>query len=369
MSLSSGFRGRPDPPSRELAPMPEFQTARMSDTGQGLFSGAEVEVLMRVEFGRARRHKFPLVCMRVAIDRLDQLHDLYGVESKDEILRSVTALMRDSMRDSDHLGITQDDRFLAIFPHTSPETGQMLAKRLIANARKMRFERDGRMLRISLSIGVAHNKDEAAESFETLLAVADDGLAVADAGGGDRYVETELYALYANKRKRGGGSDTDKPLIINAPARPAPVAPREPTREELMGKALLEKLMAQGFDIESLAKMPPDTIAAAIRAISDQKHAVEAGSDADKARQIDQLERRIAKLTHILGITEDELRRVATMKGIDLGIASIYSTVQGLAVDADQYERKREMMKTIFEANFELKSKLKPGPGSPFDKK
>lgn len=350
--------------------MPEYQTTRMSDTGQGLFSGAEVEALMRVEFDRARRHKFPLVCMRVAVDRLDQLHDLYGVESKDEILRSVTALMRDSMRDSDHLGITQDDRYLAIFPHTTPETGQMLAKRLIAAARKLRFDRDGRSLRISLSIGISHNRDEAANSFETLLAVADDGLAVADAGGGDRYVETELYALYANKRKRGGaGAEFERPLIIQAPARTPPAAPREPTREEQLGKALLEKLMAQGFDIDSLANLPPDEIAKAIRAMSEQKDVVLAGEDTDKVRKIDQLERRIAKLTHILGITEDELRRVAAMKGIDLGIASIYSTVQGLNADAEQYERKREMMKTIFEANFELKQKLKPGSGSPLDKK
>lgn len=352
--------------------MPDHQTIRMSETGQGLFSGAEVEALMRVEFERARRHKFPLVCLRVAVDRLDQLHDLYGVESKDEILRSVTALLRDSMRDSDHLGITQDDRFLAIFPHTNPETGRMLAKRLIANARKLRFDRDGRSLRVSLSIGISHNRDEAANSFGTLLSVADDGLAVADAGGGDRFVETELYTLYANKKKHGGGSggsDFDRPLIIQAPARVSTPAPHQPSREELLGKALLEKLQAQGFDLASLATLPPDEIAQAIRAMSEQKHAVEAGDDTDKVRKIDQLERRIAKLTHILGVTEDELRRVAAMKGIDLGIASIYSTVQGLATDVQNYEKRREMMKVIFEANFELKQKLKPGSGSPLDKK
>jgi diguanylate cyclase (GGDEF)-like protein len=350
--------------------MPDFQTVQLSDSGQGLFSGAEVQVLMRVEFERARRHKFPLVCMRVAVDRIDQLHDLYGVESKDEILRSVTTLMRESMRDSDHLGMTQDDRFLAIFPHTTPETGQLLAKRLLANARKLRFERDGRSLRISLSIGIAHNKDEAANAFETLLAVANDGLDVADAGGGDRFVETELYALYANKKKRAGGPEVDKPLIINPPAKPAPApAPAPATREDRISKSLLEKLQAQGFDIEALVNLPPDAIARAIRAIADQKAAVESGADADKTRQIDLLERRIAKLTHVLGVTEDELRRVALMKGIDDGVASIYSTVQGLAADAANYERKREMMKTIFEANFELKQKLGPGPGSPTEKK
>lgn len=357
--------------------MPDHQTARMSDSGQGLFSAGEIEGLMRVEFERARRHKFPLVCMRIAVDRLDQLHDLYGVESKDEILRAVTNALRESMRDSDHLGVTQDDRFLAIFPHTTPETGQMLARRLLATARKMRFERDGRSLRISLSIGVAHNRDESATSFETLLLVADDGLAVADGGGGDRFVETELYALYEKKRRRSG-RDEDVPMVVSLPPRggatppaptpaPAPAAPaapvvRPPSREELFGRALIEKLLAEGIDITSGGALDPNQIAAAIRAFRGQKEKVEASSGADRQKQIELLERRIAKLTHSLGITEDELRRVASMKGIDLGVASIYRTVQGLNPEDDQAGLKREMMKTIFEANFQLKQALKPGP-------
>lgn len=342
--------------------MPEFQTLKMSEPGQGLFSAAEIESLMRVEFDRSRRHKFPLVLMKVAVDRLDQLHDLYGMEAQEEILRAVTRSLRESMRDSDHLGMTPDDRFLAVFPHTTPEMGQMLARRLIASARKMRFDRDGRSLRISLSIGVAHNKDAAATTFETLLAVAEDGLAVADAGGGDRFVETELYALYAKKHKREGGQ-AETPVVVAPPPHTEPVAPihpREPTREEIVAKALLERLMAQGFDLDVLSALEPDTIAAALRNFQDQKAAVQAGHDEDKLRQIAMLERRIAKLTDILGITEEELRRVAAMKGVDLGMSSIYRTVQGLSQDEGQYQRKREMMKTIFEANFELKKKLGP---------
>jgi diguanylate cyclase (GGDEF)-like protein len=349
--------------------MPDFQTLRMSESGQGLFSAAEIESLMRVEFDRARRHKFPLVLMLIAVDRLDQLHDLYGMEAKDEILRAITQSLRESMRDSDHMGMTPDDRFLAVFPHTTHETGQMLARRLIANARKMRFDRDGRSLRISLSIGVAHNKDAAATAFETLLAVAEDGLAVADAGGGDRFVETELYALYAKKQKAAQASVD--PIVVAAPptvmhGKVMPPPP-EPTREEVVAKALLQRFMAQGFDLDVLSALEPDRIAAALRSFQDQKVVVAAGSAEDKARQIELLERRIAKLTDILGITEEELRRVAAMKGIDLGLASIYRTVQGLSQDESQYKRKREMMKTIFEANFELHQKLGPprDKGSP----
>jgi hypothetical protein len=219
----------------------------------------------------------------------------------------------------------------------------------------MRFDRDGRMLRISLSIGVAHNRDPAATSFETLMSVAEDGLAVADAGGGDRFVETELYALYEKKRKRAGQTG-DTQIVFGVP--PATAPPKEPTREEALARALLDKLLAQGFDFDALNALEPDTIAAALRSFQEQKTKVEAGSDADKARQVEQLERRIAKLTDLLGITEEELRRVAAMKGIDLGLASIYRTVQGLALDTDQYERKREMMRTIFETNFHLRKNL-----------
>jgi hypothetical protein len=269
------------------------------------------------------------------------------------------------MRDSDHLGMTPDDRFLAVFPHTTPETGQMLARRPIANARKMRFDRDGRSLRISLSIGVAHNKDAAATTFETLLAVAEDGLAVADGGGGDRFVETELYSLYAKKQK-AAGSQGDVPVVVAPPPHvevAVPPGPRPPTREDIVAKALLQKLIAQGFDLDVLSALEPDTIAAALRNFQNQKAEVQAGSAEDKARQIEMLERRIAKLTDILGITEDELKRVAAMKGLDLGVSSIYRSVQGLSQDEGQYQRKREMMKTIFEANFELRKKLGPEVG------
>jgi diguanylate cyclase (GGDEF)-like protein len=342
--------------------MPQFQTDSTSEQGQGLFSPTEIEGLMRVEFDRAKRHKFPLVFMRIAVDRLDQLHDLYGMEAKDEIVRAVTQSLRESMRDSDHLGMTPDDRFLAVFPHTTAETGQLLAKRLIASARKMRFDRDGRLLRISLSIGVANNKDVAASSFETVLAVADDGLAVADAGGGDRFVETELYALYEKKRRRAGNGPEEPAFVINAAPHVLPAQPPQPSREEVLARALIDKLMAQGFDFDALSTLEPNQIAAALRSFQDQKTQVQAGSDEDKARQVELLERRIAKLTDLLGITEEELKRVAAMKGIDLGMASIYRTVQGLSLDAGQYERKREMMRTIFETNFHLRQKLGPLP-------
>jgi diguanylate cyclase (GGDEF)-like protein len=347
--------------------MPEFQYARFSEHGQGLFTPAEIERMMRVEFERAQRHKFPIVCMLVAVDRLVQLQDLYGYESKDEILQAVIGVLRAATRDSDYLGFMHDDRLLAIFPHTATESAGLLARRFLTGAKKLRFDRDGRTVRVSLSIGVSHNRHPGTLSFDTLVHVAEEGLAVADAAGGDRFVETELYQLYEKKRRARG--EEAQSLIVSVPA-PAPTSPPMPDaplppgspqwQGDPLGETVLEVLAAHGLTREKLSGMDRAAIAALLTSLQDQKRRTGV-QDLDEQRNlIDTLERRIAKLTHVLGITEDELRRVAAMKNIDLGVASIYRNVQGLSDETSQKEKKREMMREIFQANFELKKRLAP---------
>jgi diguanylate cyclase (GGDEF)-like protein len=356
--------GRPltQPPLRMTPqrPMREFQYARFSEHGQGLFTPAEIERMMRIEFERAQRHKYPIVCMLVAIDRLGQLQDLYGYESKADILEAVTGVVRSATRDSDYLGILQDDRLLAVFPHTSPESAGLLARRLLSGARKLRFDRDGRTVRVSLSIGVSHNRHPGTLSFDTLVGVAEEGLAVADAAGGDRFVETELYQLY-EKTRRGRGDEPAGPAPASREAPPPPAAPEA----DPLGETVLEVLALHGITRDQLTGKDRVAIAALITSLQDESARSGHVDLGDQRTLIDQLERRIAKLTHLLGITEDELRRVAGMKNIDLGIASIYRTVQGLSDDAVQKEKKRVMMREIFQANLELKKRLSPDGDRP----
>ncbi len=42
------------------------------------------------------------------------------------------------------------------------------------------------------------------------------------------------------------------------------------------------------------------------------------------------------------------------MKNIDLGVSSIYRTVQGLAGDDELFEQKKEMLEDLFQANLQL---------------
>lgn len=339
--------------------MAPFHKNGFTQSRQGLFSAQEIEGLMRVEFERAQRHGHPLVAMVITVDRLGALADLYGNESREEILRAVEQSLRDSTRESDLITLLQDDRLIALFPHAEPQVAPVVARKLLASVRAMRFERDGRTVRATISVGISHNRHKDAISFETLVGVAEEGLRVADAAGGDRFIETELYQLY--ERQRRGPQNSPAPAIPQADS--AQAGPAGASRAALLlGETLLELFTSRGVSVGADGKLDHEALMRMLIALQDERVHSGAGAQelAEVRRQNELLERRIAKLTQELGLTADELRRVAELKSVDGGVASIFKTVQGLKGSEANADRKREMMKEIFQANVALKKTLKP---------
>jgi len=275
---------------------------------------------MRVEFERAGRHGLPLVCLLIGIDRLGTLQDLYGRETREEILGASLAALRRVTREHDLLCALQDDRIVALFPHSQPELGALLARKLLEAAREMRFEREGRSLRISFSIGVAHNRHRDAISFDTLVSVAEEGLAVADAAGGDRFVETELYQLIEQQRR----AREQQALRAGGPRPPGrrsyPVAPAAPAaRAPGLGDTLLDVLSAMGVRVDDPGRLDQQSLTQLLFRLQDARAPKEHGDLAEERRKNDILERRISKLVGQLGVTEAELQRIALLKNVDLG--------------------------------------------------
>jgi diguanylate cyclase (GGDEF)-like protein len=164
---------------------------------RSLFSLAQIQHLMRVEFNRAQRYDYPIVCMLISVDRLGHLRDLYGFDAKEEILEGVVGLLKAQTRSSDFLGRMADDRLLAVVPHTPPEGATILAERLLAGARALEFHGDGRAIHVTLSIGSSHNAGGSTLFFDAMLASAEDALAYASSGGGDRNESVEPGATGA----------------------------------------------------------------------------------------------------------------------------------------------------------------------------
>jgi diguanylate cyclase (GGDEF)-like protein len=325
---------------------------------QGLFSSEQIQRLMRIEFDRAQRYSYPVVFLLISVDRLRQLQDLYGFQVKETILGSLTELLKQATRASDFLGCTVDDRLLVLVPHTPPEGAGTMARRVLEGARKMSFDADGRAVRVTVSIGGAHNQRHGELSFETLLEVAEGGLAVASAGGGDRFVHSELYEFFEKKRQ------------ARAQAAPAPAPPPLPTRAapmdegltaiagRLLGDKIRELFGLTDQDRDLLLQIEQQVMAEALREMKNELISKVSSDEGEYQRQIDLLERRVSKLTNSLGMTEAELQRVLRSKNLDAGVSSIYKSVQGLSGDEVQGELKKALMEKIFEANVELRKKF-----------
>lgn len=325
---------------------------------QGLFSPEQIQRLMRIEFDRAQRYSYPVVFLLISVDRLRQLQDLYGFQVKETILGSLTELLKQATRASDFLGCTVDDRLLVLVPHTPPEGASTMARRVLEGARKMSFDADGRAVRVTVSIGGAHNQRHGELSFETLLEVAEGGLAVASAGGGDRFVHSELYEFFEKKRQ------------ARAQAAPAHAAPALPTRAapvdegltaiagRLLGDKIRELFGLTDQDRDLLLQIEQQVMAEALREMKNELISKVSSSEGEYQRQIELLERRVSKLTNSLGLTEAELQRVLRSKNLDSGVSSIYKSVQGLSGDEVQGELKKALMEKIFEANVELRKKF-----------
>jgi len=101
-------------------------------------------------------------------------------------------------------------------------------------------------------------------------------------------------------------------------------------------------------DIETLQRQ---VVELAVKELYEERRKAVAAQMAEHRRQTEMLEKRISKLTSILGITEEELRRVMAMKNIDAGVASIFRTVQGLTAEDGQAETKKALMSEIFMQN------------------
>ena len=84
----------------------------------------------------------------------------------------------------------------------------------------------------------------------------------------------------------------------------------------------------------------------------------DARSQAAQQHQIAQLERRIAKLTGLLEQTESNLQRLAALKDVDPGIASLEHGASGPGAEDQARASKLALMQNIFQANLELKSAM-----------
>jgi len=264
----------------------------------------------------------------------------------------------------------RDDARLVVLFELPLEDVEQIARRTILAARSLRYE--GRDLDLSLSAGVAENRVDTELYFETLVSVAEEGLAVARARGGECCVHTMLYRSLQEMEERDESALSGRHKIARARAAGTAGRAPEPVEEETEEEARHAPApFTQGSEPggksddepgpptrpRPLPLEPPSRALAELRTEYEQRLENERAlrreleTATGSGSHVEVLQLRIRKLSRSLELTEERLREVCKIKELDPGVASIYREVQGLSGEDESYAVKEEMMRNIFEAN------------------
>ena len=157
-----------------------------TDPLTGLANRREFMARGEAEFARSRRYPGHCCVLMMDIDHFKRVNDTFGHGVGDDVIRSVAETIVDVFRIVDVVGRIGGEEFAVLMPETAPNGALTAAERLRAAVQLCRIATpDGKTLKVTISIGVAHSTRRD-ETVSRLLGQADKALYDAKNGGRNR---------------------------------------------------------------------------------------------------------------------------------------------------------------------------------------
>jgi len=147
-----------------------------TDPLTGLANRRGCEKSIAGEISRAERERKPLSCIMLDIDRFKQVNDTMGHQSGDQVLREISAMLRQSVRAYDIVARWGGEEFLIVLPGADLEAARQLAERIRVGVQKLPTP-----AAVTISAGAA--EFDADYDFEATLRTADRRMYEAKAAG------------------------------------------------------------------------------------------------------------------------------------------------------------------------------------------
>jgi two-component system, cell cycle response regulator len=160
-----------------------------SDPLTGLFNRGYVDDRFALELSRARRYGKLLSIAVIDADRFKLLNDTHGHPAGDLVLRKISTILRDSIRQSDTVGRYGGEEFVVILPETDVEVAQRKLESLreLVASTPIPLAARGQKIHVTISAGLASFPQDGEDAAE-LFALADDRMFQAKKEGRNRVV-------------------------------------------------------------------------------------------------------------------------------------------------------------------------------------
>ena len=162
--------------SRQLAHKLSWQATR--DILTGLYNRRSFEEKLAEVIAKSRHQESHHILCCLDLDQFKIVNDTCGHEAGDELLRQVTTLLSQRIRDSDIFARLGGDKFGLLLHQCSLVMANQIANELRQLIEKFRFTWKGQVFKIGVSIGVVAIESNA-EDTASLISLADAACCVA----------------------------------------------------------------------------------------------------------------------------------------------------------------------------------------------
>jgi len=145
------------------------------------------------EISRSQRFKTPLSCLFIDLDHFKRINDQYGHQAGDAVLKQLSELLDDRLRQTDVLARYGGEEFVILLSNTVNEDAVYIAEQIRSRVEQQRFTiPSAKTINVTLSIGVATTIVAGKNnSGKALIAAADQAVYAAKLSGRNQVKQAE----------------------------------------------------------------------------------------------------------------------------------------------------------------------------------
>ena len=175
----------------------ELERLSQTDALTGVYNRRSLVSTLEAQIERHKRYATPLSVIMLDLDHFKRINDNYGHASGDDVLRIVSKILKQHVRETDFVCRYGGEEFSIILSDTGIDEGVALAERLrhIIEEAHIPISENER-IDFTCSIGIAEY-DKSIRNSDTLIAVADEALYKAKRQGRNKVVLAKKLSAVA----------------------------------------------------------------------------------------------------------------------------------------------------------------------------
>ena len=132
-----------------------FRELAYRDGLTGVYNHRYFQKVFEKELERAVRYKHPVSLLMMDIDFFKKVNDTYGYTVGDDILKDVSGVFVQLVRNCDIVARYGGEEFVIILPDTGAKGAKVLSQRLRRGVEQEKFDCSGQLVSVTISIGIS----------------------------------------------------------------------------------------------------------------------------------------------------------------------------------------------------------------------